>query len=238
MVNDQRAKREQLRVFEARQIIQAAKKSRIRRDQWLWTLSAAGAVVIASLAVVGYSTFGPGAPAQVPDASLSENREWSGEMTLGDVNLGITIDGVNAPQAAANFITLAQNGFYDTTVCHRLTTERLFVLQCGDPLGLGTGGPGYVFGPIENTPASDTYRKGSIAMARAANNPQSHGSQFFIVYEDSEIPSDVAGGYTVFGAVSEGLDDLIDAFVVPGTADGSPDGAPTVVPEILSITIR
>lgn len=238
MVNDQRAKREQLRVFEARQIIQAAKKSRIRRDQWLWTLSAAGTVVIASLAVVGYSTFGPGAPAQVPDASLSENREWSGEMTLGDVNLGITIDGVNAPQAAANFITLAQNGFYDTTVCHRLTTEQLFVLQCGRPLGLETGGPGYVFGPVENAPGSDIYRKGSIAMARAANNPESHGSQFFIVYEDSEILSDVAGGYTVFGTVTEGLDDLIDTFVVPGTADGSPDGAPTVVPEILSITIR
>lgn len=238
MVNDQRAKREQLRVFEARQVVQAAKKSRIRRDQWLWTLSAAGAVVIASLAVAGYSTFGPGAPAQVPDASLSENREWSGEMTLGDVNLGITIDGVNAPQAAANFITLAQNGFYDTTVCHRLTTERLFVLQCGDPLGLGTGGPGYVFGPIENAPETDTYTKGSIAMARAANNPQSHGSQFFIVYGDSEILSDVAGGYTVLGTVTEGLDELIDTFVVPGTADGSPDGAPTVVPEILSITIR
>lgn len=238
MVNDQRAKREQLRVFEARQVVQAAKKSRIRRDQWLWTLSAAGAVVIASLAVAGYSTFGPGAPAQVPDASLSENREWSGEMTLGDVNLGITIDGVNAPQAAANFITLAQNGFYDTTVCHRLTTERLFVLQCGDPLGLGTGGPGYVFGPIENAPETDTYTKGSIAMARAANNPQSHGSQFFIVYGDSEILSDVAGGYTVLGTVTEGLDELIDTFVVPGTADGSPDGAPTMVPEILSITIR
>lgn len=238
MANDQRAKREQLRVFQARQVVQAAKKSRIRRDQWLWTVLAAGAVVITSLAVVGYSTLGPGAPAQAPDASVSENREWSGEVTLGDVELGITIDGVNAPQAAANFISLAKSGFYTTTGCHRLTTDRLFVLQCGDPLGSGTGGPGYVFGPIENAPATDTYPRGSIAMARASNDPQSHGSQFFIVYDDSEIPSDVAGGYTIFGTITDGLDDLIDAFVVPGTVDGSPDGAPTVVPEILSITIR
>lgn len=238
MANDERAKREQLRVFEARQVTQAAKKVRSKRDQWVWSASAAAAVVVASLALVGYSTFGPGAPAQVADISLSENRQWSGELAIGDVDLSITIDGVNAPQAAANFISLANTGFYNSTVCHRLTTEGLFVLQCGDPLGVGAGGPGYAFGPIENAPDTETYPRGTIGMARAPNDAQSHGSQFFIVYEDSRIPSDVAGGYTILGTVTAGLEGLIESFVTPGTVDGSVDGRPIAVAEIRSITIR
>jgi peptidyl-prolyl cis-trans isomerase B (cyclophilin B) len=238
MANDNRAKREQLRVFEARQVLQGTKKKRTRGDQWKWTASAIGAVVVASLALAAYSTIGPGTPAQVPDASLSENREWSGQLTISGVVMDITLDGVRAPQATANFVSLAQEGFFDQTACHRLTTEGIFVLQCGDPLGSGLGGPGYVFGPVENAPANNLYSRGTLAMARADNDGQSHGSQFFIVYEDSTIRSDLAGGYTVLGTVTAGVDELVDAFVTPGTVDGSPDGRPTVVPEIQSITIR
>ena len=238
MASNDRAKREQLRVFEARQVLQATKKKRTRDDQWKWTAAAIGAVVVASLALVGYTTIGPGTPSQVPDASLSENREWTGQLTISGVVMAITLDGVNAPQATANFVSLAQEGFFDQTVCHRLTTEGIFVLQCGDPLGSGLGGPGYVFGPVENAPADDLYSRGTLAMARSANDGQSHGSQFFIVYDDSAIPSDLAGGYTVLGTVTTGVDELVDAFVTPGTVDGSPDGRPTVVPEIQSITIR
>lgn len=238
MASNDRAKREQLRVFEARQVLQARKKKRTRGDQWKWTLSAIGAVVVASLALVGYTTIGPGTPSKVPDVALSENREWTGQLTISGVAMDITLDGVNAPQATANFVTLAQEGFFDQTVCHRLTTESIFVLQCGDPLGSGLGGPGYVFGPVENAPANNLYTRGTLAMARSANDAASHGSQFFIVYNDSTIRSDLAGGYTVLGTVTTGVDELIDAFVTPGTVDGSPDGRPTVVPEIQSITIR
>lgn len=238
MPNDQRAKKEQLRVFQARQIIHTAKKKRTLRDQWVWTGAAVGAVVLASLSLVAYNSVGPGVPPRVPSVELSEFREWSGDMVIGSTTLQITIEGEKAPQASANFISLARDGFYDQTVCHRVTTEGLFVLQCGDPLGAGVGGPGYNFGPIENAPEDNSYPAGTIAMARATNDAQSHGSQFFIVYADTVLPQDLAGGYTILGFVNEGLSNLVEEFVNPGTVDGSADGRPIVVPEIRSITIR
>jgi peptidyl-prolyl cis-trans isomerase B (cyclophilin B) len=99
------------------------------------------------------------------------------------------------------------------------------VLQCGDPTGQGTGGPGYTFGPIENAPADDVYPAGTIAMARVGNDPQSMGSQFFIVYADTTIPADQAGGYTVFGRVTSGLD-VVTAVADAGVQGGEPDGPP------------
>ncbi|KAB1644249.1 peptidylprolyl isomerase [Gulosibacter chungangensis] len=170
----------------------------------------------------------------VPDAAIAEDREWTGLMTLNEVNLGITIDGVNAPQAAANFISLAQEGFYSDVPCHRLTTEGLYVLQCGDPTATGTGGPGYQFGPLENTPEDGVYPAGTIAMARASAE-DSQGSQFFIVYEDTELP---APGYTVFGQVTSGLDQLQAAIIDGGVADGSSDGEPLVPVNITGITLE
>lgn len=170
----------------------------------------------------------------VPDAALAEDREWTGLMTLNDIDLGITIDGVNAPQAAANFISLSQEGFYADVPCHRLTTEGLYVLQCGDPTGTGTGGPGYQFGPLENTPQDGVYPAGTIAMARASAE-DSQGSQFFIVYEDTELP---APGYTVFGQVTSGLDELQAAVIDGGVADGSSDGAPLVPVNITGIILE
>ncbi|UJP39091.1 peptidylprolyl isomerase [Cellulomonas palmilytica] len=161
----------------------------------------------------------------VPDPALAEDREWTGEITLGQGALGISLDGAAAPQAVANFVTLAQDGFFDGTTCHRLTTEGIYVLQCGDPEGTGLGGPGYSWGPVENAPADDVYPAGTIAMARQSGNGSSMGSQFFLVYEDSKIPSDGAGGYTVFGQVTSGLD-VVTAIADAGTADGSTDGSP------------
>lgn len=233
-----REKRERLRQFEARQVVNRGKKRRLVRDQWEWTLGAVVAVTLSSLALFAYATVGPGAPPQAPQPSLSENREWSGVLEMDTVSLDITLDGVSAPQATANFVNLSSEAFYETTVCHRLTTEGLFVLQCGDPTSLGFGGPGYTFGPIENAPADGVYPAGTLAMARSANNAESMGSQFFIVYNDSEIPADLAGGYTVFGTVTSGLDDLIETFVTPGTIDGSTDGQPATNAPITSITIR
>jgi peptidyl-prolyl cis-trans isomerase B (cyclophilin B) len=150
-------------------------------------------------------------------------------MLVGDATLELELDGVNAPQAVANFIDLSSKGFYDMISCHRLTTEGLFVLQCGDPDG--TGGPGYSFGPIENAPADDFYAEGVLAMARVPNLGNSMGSQFFIVYNDSVIGSDVVGGYTVFGKITKGLEQLapvIEAGVEGGGVDGRP-ALPTVL---------
>jgi len=105
------------------------------------------------------------------------------------------------------------------------------VLQCGDPTGTGTGDPGYSYGPVENAPADDVYPAGTIAMARRGGDGESMGSQFFIVYADSTIPSDAAGGYTVLGTVSSGLDAVqavADAGVEGGAGDGSP-ASPVII---------
>lgn len=173
-----------------------------------------------------------------PAPGIAEDREWVGTMTLNDIPLGITIDGVNAPQAAANFIDLSQSGFYADVGCHRLTTEGIFVLQCGDPTGTGTGGPGYNFGPLENVPEDGLYPAGTIAMARAQAE-DSQGSQFFIVYEDTQLP---APGYSVFGQVTSGLDALktavIDQGVDPALSNSASDGAPMVPVQIASITLE
>ena len=164
-----------------------------------------------------------GAPERsLPDPSAAEGRTWTADLTTTAGDLTLTLDGAAAPQAVASFVTLAQDGYFDDTSCHRLTTERdgIFVLQCGDPTGTGTGGPGYFFGPIENAPADDVYPAGTVAMARMGDDPQSMGSQFFLVYQDSTIPSDRAGGYTVFGTITAGMDVLQDV-ADAGNAEGT-----------------
>ena len=155
--------------------------------------------------------------ANVPDPALAEDRTWTGAISLNSGDIGIALDGAAAPQAVANFVTLAEDGFFDGTSCHRLTTSGIYVLQCGDPTATGTGGPGYTWGPIENAPEDAVYPAGTIAMARTQNDGSSMGSQFFLVYQDSTIPPDEAGGYTVFGQITSG-EDVVQAIADAGTA--------------------
>jgi len=166
-----------------------------------------------------------------PIATRADDLSWdsapttsgrSGTLTLA-TNCGdivIAVDGDNAPQTAASFEFLAQEGYFNATACHRLTTEGIFVLQCGDPAGNGTGGPGYSI-PDENLPAEGeaNYPAGTVAMANAG--PGTGGSQFFIVYEDTTLPA----GYTIWGQVTSGLD-IVKNIASVGTNDGSSDGAP------------
>jgi peptidyl-prolyl cis-trans isomerase B (cyclophilin B) len=161
----------------------------------------------------------------LPDVSLAEDRTWTGTITTDQGDIGIELEGDVAPQAVANFVTLAQEGYFDDTACHRLVTSGIYVLQCGDPTATGTGGPGYSWGPIENAPSDDVYPAGTIAMARQGGDGESMGSQFFLVYEDSTIPSDTAGGYTVFGRITSGLD-VVQAIADAGVSGGASDGAP------------
>ena len=170
----------------------------------------------------------PADAASVPDPSLAQDRTWTGDIALTQGDLGIELDGAAAPQAVANFVTLAGEGYFDTTKCHRLTQEGIFVLQCGDPTAQGVadtstggqGGPGYTWGPIENAPADGVYPAGTIAMARTGDDGSSMGSQFFLVYEDSTIPADTAGGYTVFGHITSGMD-VLQAIADAGTVEGT-----------------
>ena len=99
-------------------------------------------------------------------------------------------------------------------------------MQCGDPTGTGSGDPGYSYGPIENAPHDDVYPAGTVAMARQRDDGVSKGSQIIVVIQESTIPSDTAGGYTVLGTVTSGLD-AVQAVADEGVEGGAGDGAPT-----------
>jgi peptidyl-prolyl cis-trans isomerase B (cyclophilin B) len=240
---------DRLSSFQAKQSLETAKAARRKSDNSLAVMFGAGAVVLALVGQLAYFSFGPGSVTesaevppvenseQVPDVSIAEARVWTGSMNVGDATLELELDGVNAPQAVANFISLAQSGFYEGVSCHRLVTDGIYVLQCGDPSGNGSGGPGYTFGPIENAPADESYLTGSLAMARIGGDGNSMGSQFFIVYQDSRIPSDAAGGYTIFGKITSGLD-LLDPIISAGVEGGATDGPPAMETLLSSIELR
>lgn len=235
---------DKLSSYQAKQNLVEERKTRASKDNRIVLIGSAAALVIALVGQFVYFNFGPGfvptaeqalteeseAPTEqatysLPSAELAESRVWNTSLKIGGNDVSFELDGQAAPQAVANFVYLAQQGFYENVKCHRLVTAGIYVLQCGDPVGDGTGGPGYSFGPIENSPAGDNYLEGYLAMARRGGDGNSMGSQFFIVYQDSSIPSDAAGGYTVFGKVTAGLD-VIKAIAEAGTADGGTDGAP------------
>jgi peptidyl-prolyl cis-trans isomerase B (cyclophilin B) len=160
-----------------------------------------------------------------PAPSLAEHRTWTATITTNKGVITATLDGAAAPQAVSSFISLAKQGFFNKTSCHRLVNAGIYVVQCGSPDGTGSGGPGYTFGPVENAPTDSNYPAGTLAMARVGGNAYSMGSQFFFVYRDSQIPSDAAGGYTVFGTITSGLA-ILEAIGAAGTSDGTTDGAP------------
>lgn len=237
--------------FEAHKAAELEKANQRKADNKFALLVSGGAVALALILQLAYFGFGPGQStatpsasasesansALVPSAALSEGREWTGTVEVGGKNLSVTLDGAKAPQAVANFLSLSSNKFYTGVSCHRLTTDGIFVLQCGDPNGDGSGGPGYNWGPIENAPGDNVYKEGVLAMARVGGNGSSMGSQFFIVYKDSTIPSDEAGGYTVFGKITKGLSGL-NSIIKAGTKDGSADGAPAIDTKLGTITLK
>lgn len=170
-----------------------------------------------------------------PPPEDAEGRTWTATIRTSVGDVVVDLDGAAAPQAVASFLMLARGGFFDGTGCHRLVVGSL--LQCGDPTATGTGDPGYRFGPIENAPADMVYPAGTIALARQADTADSQGSQFFIVFADTTLPDDSAGGYTVFGRVTSGLD-LLTAVGAGGTVDGGTDGPPAVPVTIEGVVVQ
>lgn len=178
--------------------------------------------------------------ANIPKPESAAGKTFTGELVLNRGTLGVELDGTTAPQAAAVFKSLADQGFYKGLNCHRLTTADTFgVLQCGSKSGDGSGDPAFTWGPLENTPADNKYPAGTIAVARSGGNAYGNGTQFFIVYKDTVIPSDTAGGYTVVGKVTSGLDvvtNIAAAGIKPGASPT--DGAPVEPVTIDSFSLK
>ncbi len=174
-----------------------------------------------------------GNPAKPVDPPPADNVAHSGTVSYtlafanGDVEM--TLDRAKAPCTVNSFAALASQGYFDKTACHRLVDKGIFVLQCGDPSGTGRGGPGYTF--ADETNQSDTYPAGTIAMANAG--PNTNGSQFFLVYSDSQLPPD----YTVFGTIDDKSLDVIAEIASQGQDGAYGDsGRPIADATIKSVT--
>ena len=143
--------------------------------------------------------------------------------------IAVTLDADRAPCTVGSFVSLAEQGYYDDSACHRLTTSGIFVLQCGDPSGTGRGGPGYRY--ADELDGTETYPAGTVAMANAG--PGTNGSQFFLVYEDTQLPP----AYTVFGQMDAAGLEVVQQIAAAGAEGGAPDGAPATPVTITDVVI-
>jgi peptidyl-prolyl cis-trans isomerase B (cyclophilin B) len=167
-----------------------------------------------------------------PPVEVTPTGTTEVDITTNAGPIGLTLDNANAPCAVASMVYLAGQGYFDDTVCHRETdSEGLKVLQCGDPSGTGTGGPAYEF-PTQ-VAGDETYPRGTVAMANSGQGFD--GSQFFLVYGDSQLPPD----YTVLGTIDEAGLATLDAIAANGNdgSNGPGDGAPTQEVRIQSLTV-
>ncbi len=147
-------------------------------------------------------------------------------------NIVISTVGSKAPFTMTSIAALAKGGYYDESLCHRLTTEGLFVLQCGDPTATGSGGPQFTY-PDENLPQNveNNYPEGTVAMANSG--PNTNGIQFFLVYADTTL----APSYTIWGTITSGLD-ILKAIAKAGAVGGAPDGKPAKTIAISKVLVN
>jgi peptidyl-prolyl cis-trans isomerase B (cyclophilin B) len=180
-----------------------------------------------------YSEDGSSPAKQVdpPPSTATMTGKLTGTITTNLGDLDVTLDADQTPCTVNSFVSLAQQGYFDDTSCHRLTTRGIYVLQCGDPTGTGMGGPGYSF--KDELSGTETYPAGTLAMANAG--PDTNGSQFFIVYADTPLPP----SYAVFGSVGPDGVAIVKKVAKAGTddANGPGDGAPKKSVEIQSVSI-
>lgn len=177
-----------------------------------------------------------------PALTIDKSADYTMDLktTCGDI--GLDLSAAKAPHTVNSFTFLVDKGYLDHTKCHRLTTGGIYVLQCGDPKGTGEGGPGYSI-PDENLKdkrlKGNVYPAGTVAMANQYNaqtkkGRDTGGSQFFLVYQDSQLPPD----YTPFGTISDSgmkvLKKIADAGENTGQGDGSPNA--TVVIDKATVT--
>jgi len=159
-----------------------------------------------------------------PAAGLDTEKTYRLVVETNCGSFTIELDQATAPKTAASLVALAESGFYDGTIFHRVVPD--FVIQGGDPTGTGTGGPGYK--TVDVPPPGTAYTQGVVAMAKAGfEEPGTSGSQFFVVTgPDAGLPAE----YAVVGKVTDGLDAVL-AIDSLGTGDGPPSD-PVVIAQV------
>jgi peptidyl-prolyl cis-trans isomerase B (cyclophilin B) len=158
-----------------------------------------------------------------PVTDVETTQVYVATLTTDQGPIEIELNTPDAPCTVNNFRSLLARHFYDNTPCHRLTTQGIYVLQCGDPSGKGTGGPGYTF--ADETLKGAKYPRGTVAMANSG--PSTNGSQFFLVYKDTQLDPN----YTPFGTITKGLDVLEKVAAGGSTPEG--DGKPKIAIKIV-----
>ncbi|HST65725.1 MAG TPA: peptidylprolyl isomerase [Mycobacteriales bacterium] len=164
---------------------------------------------------------------QPPNGKVATTGTVTATVSTTQGDMTFVLDRSKAPCTVNSFTYLAGKKYYDNTPCHRITTAPTFgVLQCGDPGGTGSGGPGYQY--ADELDANGKYTKGVLAMANAGAN--TNGSQFFVVYKDTDLKPN----YTIFGTVTKGLD--VVEKVAKGGAPNN-DGKPNTPIQIKTVTL-
>ncbi len=170
--------------------------------------------------------------AAAPPMTIDEKKAYVATITTDKGVMNVALFASDVPNTVNNFVFLAREGFYDNTIFHRIIKG--FMIQGGDPLGNGMGGPGYKF---EDEPVMREYTRGTIAMANSG--PDTNGSQFFIMHADYPLPPN----YTIFGSI-EASDSAsfatLDAIATqPVGASGMGETSKPVTPTVVSsITIE
>ncbi|MEU3599257.1 peptidylprolyl isomerase [Streptomyces sp. NPDC006798] len=174
-----------------------------------------------------------------PKMAIDAKATYTMAMKTSQGAISFAMDAAKTPRTVNSFKSLADKGYFDGTKCHRLTTEGIYVLQCGDPKGDGTGGPGYNI-PDENLTAlgkagSDgtvVFPAGTVAMANTGQ-PNSGGSQFFLVYKETKLPPT----YTPFGKIDAAGLKAVQKVAAAGVEGNAKDGAPKSAVTVEKVTV-
>lgn len=146
-------------------------------------------------------------------------RQITLQTNCGNINIRTFFR--DAPVTLTVLATLMSAGYYNRTACHRLTTDGIYVVQCGDPTATGMGDPGFRY-KDENLPDADedNYPRGTVAMANSGS-PGTNGSQFFLVYNDTTL----GPNYTIWGEITSGIE-ILEHIAKAGVKGGGADGTP------------